>query len=326
MSPMDRLNQLLRRFDQTQKRHTWSAFPVAVVKKFGDDQGGRLAALIAYYGFFSLFPLLLVLVTVVAFVIRGNTQLQKDIIHSAIADFPVIGAKIGQSVHALRGSVELLVLGGLGALWSGMGVVNTIQNGMDDIWYVPKAQRPGFPDRIKRGLLVLLVLGVIIGVSGYLASLGISRGQVGAAARVLSFLASVVTNTAFLVALFRILPREDLSWRDVLPGAVIGAIALATLVSLGAFIVDRKISQATQIYGFFAVVIGILSWLFLGAQILLLAAEINAVRVRHLWPRSLFPPPLEETDRRALADRAAVERARPEEAVHVHFDRSERTG
>jgi YihY family inner membrane protein len=326
MSAMDRLNEILHRLDRAQKRHTWSAFPVAVVKKFGDDQGARLAALIAYYGFFSLFPLLLVLVTVVAFVIRGNTQLQSDIIHSAIADFPVIGAKIGRSVHALRGSVEVLVLGTVAALWSGMGVVNTIQNGMDDVWYVPKTQRPGFPERVKRGLLVLLVFGVIIAASGYLASLGISQGQVGATARVLSFVASVATNSAFLAALFRILPDEDLSWRDVLPGAVIGAVALATLVSVGAFIVDRKISQATQIYGFFAVVIGLLSWLFLGAQILLLAAEINAVRVRHLWPRSLFPPPLEETDRRALADRAAVERARPEQAVHVHFDGSERIG
>jgi YihY family inner membrane protein len=326
MRVLDRLNELLHRLDRAQKRHPWSAFPMAVVKKFGDDQGGRLAALIAYYGFFSLFPLLLALVTLVAFVIRGNQQLQDQIIHSAIADFPVVGAKIRQTVQVLSGSVEILVLGFLGALWSGLAVVNAIENAMNEIWYVPKAERRGFVDRIKRGFLVLLVFGVIIAVAGFLASLGISRGQVGVLERALSFLASVVTNTAFLAALFRILPDEELSWRDVLPGAVVGAVALATLVSVGAFIVDRKISQATQIYGFFAVVIGLLSWLFLGAQILLVAAEINAVRVRRLWPRSLFPPPLEETDRRALADRAAVERARPEEAVHVHFDRSERAG
>jgi hypothetical protein len=63
---MDRLKRLVQAADDFQQRHRWLAFPVAVVKKYGEDQGGHRAALLAYYGFFSLFPLLLVAVTLLA--------------------------------------------------------------------------------------------------------------------------------------------------------------------------------------------------------------------------------------------------------------------
>jgi YihY family inner membrane protein len=235
----------------------------------------------------------------------------------------VIGVKIEQSIHALRGSVPALLFGIVTSLWAGLGVVNSIQAVMDEIWHVPKAGRRGFPQRVARGALVLLILGGLIVVSGFLAAVVTSRGEVSLLARILSFVVPVVLDAAFLAVLFTWLPARDLSLSDVLPGAIFGAVAWEVLISAGAFLVDRKIRDATQLYGFFGTVLGLLSWLFLGAQVLVIAAEINVVRAERLWPRSLFPPPLEDPDRRVLADRAEVEQARPEEDVHVHFEGSE---
>ena len=78
---MNAIQRTLQRIDAFQQRRKWLAFPFAVVKKFGDDRAGNLAALIAYYGFFSLFPLLLVMVSVLGFILRGHPDLQSRIDH-----------------------------------------------------------------------------------------------------------------------------------------------------------------------------------------------------------------------------------------------------
>jgi hypothetical protein len=62
----------VHRFDDYQQKSKWLALPMAVVKKFGDDQGGNLAALLAYYAFLSVFPLLLVFTTILAYALHGN--------------------------------------------------------------------------------------------------------------------------------------------------------------------------------------------------------------------------------------------------------------
>src|SRR6266498_5469892 len=108
---MNAIERNIRRIDAFQQRHPALAFPFGVVKKFGDDQAGNLAALIAYYGFFSLFPLLLVFVTVLGFVLEGNSDLQDSILHSALAQFPVIGDQIRSNVHSLSGSGLSLAVG-----------------------------------------------------------------------------------------------------------------------------------------------------------------------------------------------------------------------
>src|SRR6266542_5843732 len=120
--------QIDESIDGYQQRRRWLAFPMAVVKKFGDDRAGNLAALIAYYGFFSLFPLLLVLVAVLGFILRGNATLQESIVNSALAQFPIIGDQIKTNVKALSGSAGVaLGIGTLVALWAGLGVTNAAQ-------------------------------------------------------------------------------------------------------------------------------------------------------------------------------------------------------
>jgi membrane protein len=312
---------LLRRADALQRRRPALGFPVAVAKKFGDDRASQLAALIAYYGFFSIFPLLLVFVTVIAFVIRDDVDLQRRLIDSALSQFPVVGTQIGKSVRQLSGSPVALVVGIVGALWSGTAVVTAAQQAMDDVWDVPRAERPSILTRSLRALALLVVFAGAIVVSALLA--GIGGGSEGGLAsiglRAVSMSGLVLLSFGLFAFAFRVLTVAHVRWRDVVPGSAMAAVAWTILLLLGSWLVDREIRHASQAYGFFAIVIGLLTWIFLIAQVFVLAAEVNVVRARRLWPRSLVDPPLDRTDRVVLADQAKEERARDEERVDVRF-------
>src|SRR4051812_6161302 len=149
------LQRVVHRVDDQQQRHPVLAFPFAVVKKFGDDQGGNLAAMLTYYTFLSLFPLLLVLFTVLGFVLHGHPGLQQDIRDSALRDFPIIGNQLGRNVGSVRGSGLALVIGILGTLWGGMGVANAAQDALNRVWGVPIKARPGFLKRVLRSVALL---------------------------------------------------------------------------------------------------------------------------------------------------------------------------
>lgn len=305
----------LRTVDAFQKRHPGLAFPFAVVKKFGDDQAGNLAAVIAYYGFFSLFPLLLVLVTVLGMILRNNPDLQTRILDSALANFPVIGTEISRNVHALGGSGLTLALGIALTLWSGLGVIKATQAAMNTVWNVPFEHRPNFLKSTLRALIMLGVLGVLTLTSAVAGSVGGGSDQRWLV--VLGLAVSLVMNLSLFLLAFRILTSESLTWGDVLPGAAVGSVAWTSLQALGGYYVSRELQAASDVYGTFAVVIGLLAWIFIGAQVTLFAAEINVVRKRHLWPRSLVQPPFTDADVEALTRYAKQEDRRPEERIDV---------
>jgi YihY family inner membrane protein len=317
---MDRLQRLLAAVDDFQQRHRWLAFPFAVVKKYGDDQAGRHAALLAYYGFFSLFPLLLVAVTMIGFILQGRSDLADRIVDSTAAQFPIIGRDISRTVEGshLRGSGLALVVGAAFALWGGLGVADAAQQAMNNIWNVPRRRYPNFFLRRLRGLAWLVLLG-----GGLLAAslaAGAAHAAGGAFSGVAGLAASVVVNTVLFLVGFRVLTVRNVPLRSLLPGAVLAALAWALLQWLGGWYVNRQLTHATNTYGTFALVIGLLSWLYLAASITLYAAELNAVRVRRLWPRSLAPPPLGPADEQVLEDLAKQEERRPEQRVEVSFD------
>jgi YihY family inner membrane protein len=312
------VRDLLRKLDAFQKRHAAIGFPFAVVKKFGDDQAGNLAAVIAYYGFFSLFPLLLVLVTVLGMVLRNNPDLQTRILDSALANFPVIGTEISRNVHALGGSGVTLAVGIALTLWSGLGVIKATQAGMNAVWNVPFEHRPNFLKATLRALIVLGVLGVLTLTSAAAGSVGGGSGQGWLV--ILGLAVSLTMNLLLFLLAFRILTSENLTWGDVLPGAAVGSVAWTTLQALGGFYVSYQLQGASDVYGTFAVVIGLLAWIFIGAQITLLAAEVNVVRKRRLWPRSLVQPPFTDADVQALTRYAKQEDRRPEERIDVEVD------
>lgn len=310
----------LRRADAIQRRRPALAFPIAVAEKYGDDRGGQLAALIAYYGFFSLFPLLLAFATIAAIVVRDDADLQRRLLDSALRQFPVVGTRIGESIRQLSGSPAALVVGLIGALWSGSAVVTAAQHAMNEVWDVPRVDRPALWRRSLRALALLAVFAVAIVVSAVLAGVGGGSGFGSLALRGLATGLLLVVSVALFAFAFRVLTVAPVRWRDVGPGAVVAAVAWTLLLFLGSWLVDRQIRNASQAYGFFAIVLGLLTWIYLAAQVLVVAAEVNVVRAKRLWPRSLVRPPLARPDRRVLADQAREERALPEETVAVRFE------
>jgi membrane protein len=314
------LNGLLRRIDQLQQRHPVLAFPYAVIKKFGDDQAGGLAALVAYYGFFSVFPLLLVFVTILEMLLRGNPHLQQTIVNSALRDFPVIGPQI--KVRPLGGSGITMAIGIALTLWGGLGVARAMQTAMNSVWNVPFEHRPNFLKATARALLVLVVLGVLTVAAAAAGSVGSGSGHWWWA--VLGVAVALGLNLALFLLAFRILTSENLTWGDVLPGAIAGAVGWTILQALGGYIVAHQLKGASETYGTFAVVIGLLAWIYLGAQLTLYAAEVNVVRKRRLWPRSIVHPPFTEADTRALRQYATQEDRTPHEQVDVEIDAEQR--
>jgi YihY family inner membrane protein len=280
------VQRVARRADRFQARRPWIAFPIAVMRKFGDDDAGNLAALIAYYGFFSLFPLLLVFTAVLGVLVRGNAVLQDRLLHSALAEFPVIGTQIERNVGSLHaGTGPALIIGIVGTLWSGLAVIRATERALDAVWGVPRPERPNVVFATLRALLMLGVLGLITlastGLSGFASSAG-TPWRVAAGIGV-----SLGLNFAVFVLAFRVLTSADVSWSDVGPGAAVAAGVWTALEAAGGFVVGHQVKTANEVYGVFAIVIGLLAWLYLGAQVTLIAAEINVVKKRRLWPRTL---------------------------------------
>ncbi|MBV9285034.1 MAG: YihY/virulence factor BrkB family protein, partial [Acidimicrobiia bacterium] len=281
--------------------------------------GGALAALLTYYGFLSLFPLLLLLVTALGFVVGNDPHLQQRLLHSALTDFPIIGVQIQSNIHALRANGFGLAVGVVGLLWGALGITQVGQHAMQEVWNVPGVQRPGFPVRLWRGLKLLGVLGLGVGATSVLAGLG-SQGTHASLTRVGLILASVPVNIGLFVVGFRVLTGPRVPLRDHVPGAVVAGAAWSGLQALGGYLVAHQLRHASQVYGFFGVVLGLVSWIFLVAQITIYAAEVNAVRAQKLWPHSIVQPPLTPEDERALAAIARREERRPEEKVEVTFE------
>jgi YihY family inner membrane protein len=308
----------IARLDRVQRERTWLAFPVAVAKKFGDDRAGSLAALITYYGFTALFPLLLVLVTVTEVVLRGRPTLREALIDSAVAQFPVVGDRLAGSVAPLEGSGWVILVGSLVALWSGLGGVGAAQRAMDDVWDVPRRDRPPFLRAHARALAMLVVLGTfVVGVSVSTAMLG-SLGD-GSALAVGGLLVAAVLNTLVATTAFRLLSAASAPWRVLLPGGALVGVLWTFVQTLGGWIMARRIHGASDLYGTFGLVLGLLAWIYLAAQIFLFGAEVNVVKHRCLWPRRLFPPPLGDGDRRAIEDDVREQTPRPEVQVGVRF-------
>jgi membrane protein len=293
------------------------ALPVAVVRKFIDDRAGRLAAVIAYYGFVSVFPLLLVFVSVLGIVLRGNADLQRRLLESALATFPIVGTQIGQSVHGATGSPAGIAVGLGLAFWSGLAVVVATQDALNDVWDVSVDARPSLVQRAVRGTLMLVSFGVVLGVSSVLVAAGSRGGWLSPALKALSLGGSLVLNVALFAVIYAVLTAAAVRVRTHLPGAIVAGVAWTVLLTIGSWFVDRRIRGATGAYGVFAVVLGLLVWIHLGAQVLLAGAEVNVVRARRLWPRSFIDPPALSADRRSRWARSKERHRGPDEVLDV---------
>jgi YihY family inner membrane protein len=310
--------RVIARIDAWQRRHPLGGLPIAVVKKFGDDRASNLAALAAYYAFFSLFPLLLALVSILGFVLDGNPSLQDDVLDTALGHIPVIGMQLRDDVHPLTGSGVALVVGVVGALWAGLRVTVALSTAFAEIWDVPRVEQPSGLRSRGRGLALLVILAVMLVAAAIPTGMAAGGGLGGAVVHALAVIASLALNGAVFLAVFALLTPGPRQIRALLPGVALAAVGWLVLQALGGWYVDRVVADATATYGTFALVIGLLSWFWLGSLLLLLAAEANVVLVWRLWPRSLTGEP-EPADRRALRRLAESTRRERGEEISVAF-------
>ncbi|BBY10027.1 hypothetical protein MMARJ_07670 [Mycobacterium marseillense] len=297
---------------------------VAVIYKYNDDQGGYLAALITYYALVSVFPLLLLLTTALGVVLAGRPDLQAQVLHSTLSQFPVLGSQLHHP-EGLSGGTVGVVVGLLGALYGGLGVGQALQNAMDSIWAVPKHNRPN-PIRSRlRSLLLLLVLGSAAIAATVLAAIGHAAGAIGIVETVGLALAAVAINALICLVAFRVTTARALTYRQVLPGAVAAAFIWQMLQWFGAGYVAHIVKRASATNSVFALVLGALAFLFLASVALVMCAEINVVLVEKLYPRALLgaftdDAELTTADRRTYTKKVKAERVKAFERVSVRFD------
>ena len=305
-----------KRFDGYQQQHTWLAIPMAVVKKFSDDSAGSLAALVAYYGFVSLFPLLLVMTTILGFVLHGNPSAQHAVENSVLGQFPVIGDQI--KLHSLGGSVSALVIGLVLSLLGGLGVTGATQRAFDHVWAVPRKDRANPIKSRLRGLALITALGVVFLAATIIT--GFTSGIHGPAGKIAAILVGLVVNLCLFTAAFRFMTSVSVPTRHLWIGVAFAAVFWELLQFFGGIYINHVVRHASLVGEQFALVIGLLVWLHLGAQMTLYAAEINVVLTRRLYPRSLFGPPDAPADEKTLTALAKVEERSDVEQVDVHFD------
>jgi membrane protein len=315
LADMSFLTRVLDKADDLQQDRPWLAVPLATWKKFSDNQAGNLAALIAYYAFASLFPLLLVAYSILDIIATQNAKLA-DRLSSALQHYPVIGTQLGATTsQGLNKSGIALAIGILLTLYAGRGVATAMQNAMNKVWGIPMYRRPAFPKSLLRslGLIALLGPGELVTIA--LSTIAGGTGHLGnVAAKLAAVVVALLLNIVLFWLGFRIATSKEVDGKDMRLSAVLSAIAWQILQLLGGTIIGHATNSA---YGAFGIVLGLLAWLYLQAQITLYAVELDVVRARRLWPRSLAPPPLTTADVRAYQMYAEASLRRPELEVTV---------
>ncbi len=295
---------LLQDADRLQQRHAWLAFPLAAWRKFADDRAGYLAALIAYYAFVSLFPLFLATVTVLDLVLAGHPELRERVVTSALAGYPVIGPQLKSNVHALSSTGVALAIGLAGTVLGARGLALATQNALNSAWAVPFTRRPLLAASLLRSLGLITVVGPLELATLVLSGLAGGAGHVltGVGARIGAIAISLALNVGVFWLAFRLATAPQVRTRQLLLGAVIAATCWQVLQVSGGYLLSHQVARYSALYGVFAVVLGLLAWLYLQAQITLYAIEVNVVRAYRLWPRSVLRPRFVPLSRLTEAD------------------------
>ncbi len=276
---------VLQRVDDVQKRHRRTSIAVATYKRYSAEKSSNLATMIAFWAFFGIFPLLLVLVTLLGWILSGSDK--SSVLGHIAALFPLLDPK---TVTGLSGSWWAIVLGLLTALWSGLGVVRTVQFAFDATWAVPDHERPGMLKQVLRSLWILATIGLGLVLTTFISGFVVSASNgvnLGAAGRIGGYVVAIVANLGLFLAAFMILTTREVTVREVLPGAVFAGLVFFILQQLSAFIISSHLKNAQSTYGHFATVITILWWFYIQAQVTLLGAQLNVVLAEKLYPRSL---------------------------------------
>ncbi|MBG0567171.1 YihY/virulence factor BrkB family protein [Actinoplanes aureus] len=289
---------IVRRLDDLQRRWPVLGFCYAVICKYLDDGGIREAALITYYGFLSLFPTLLLGVTIVSEVLVRHPELRQEVVAAIVP--PLLQDGVENSVAAFTSSSTALVLGVIGLVFSGIGVVVSAYETLNHLAAVPFVRRPGVVVRYLRvvaGLAIILAGTVTVGALTVAAS---SLSMWPGPPRFGAFIGSCGVVFVVLVSVARLLLARPATLGMLWPAALPGAVAVTLVLHLGATVLPEIVRRAGRVYGAFATVAGIFTLLYLLSNALVIAAEIAAVRHARLWPRALDPGRPAPADARAM--------------------------
>ena len=317
--------------DRTQRRVPILGVPLAVIYKYFDDQGNYLAAVLTFYAFFAIFPLLLLATSILGFLLKGYPELETDVLNSALAQFPIIGNEIGQP-DGLQGSTGGVVFGALGALYGAVGLGLSLQNIQAAAWAVPRNNRPHPVLTRITSLFLLATAGSIILAVFVLSAVVTETELVGSIKDEAWFgwvvrLATVLILGTVLTILLRIAAARAISHdiASAAPGGFTIAILWQFLQWLGTWYVARVTDATSEMSVTFGIVLGLFGLLYIGAIMGVLGIEVNVVLAEKLWPRALLTPftdqvDLTEADRKAYAMYAQSQRHKGFETVSVRFD------
>jgi YihY family inner membrane protein len=295
------IDRTVDRIDAIHRRIPPMAVVFGVLKKYGDDRGGQLAMLLAYRGFFSLFPLLLAFVNVVGLLLVGNPELREDLVDSTLASVPVVGDEIKAAAGAAGGSELVVVLSVLVSLWAGLGLLEMLQEVLNTVWSVPVFRRPPWILRKLRSLPGAILIGACLVLSGSSAWLfddpGLSLPE-----RLGGYLLPFLAGALCYLGLHWLLCARKVPLVAQLPGATFVGVAWLVLQLLGTWYIDRFVLQSSETYGIFVVVFGLLSWSYLLGLLYIYGNELAVVLMERRWPRSLTGRNLTDADQAALTD------------------------
>jgi uncharacterized BrkB/YihY/UPF0761 family membrane protein len=285
--------------DRVQQRHSVFGFPYAVIKKYGDDDGGREAALITYYGFLSIFPLLLLGVAILSRVLAANPDLRQQLIDATVP--PALQSTVEKSAASLPTSTVPFIAGLIGLLFSGTGVVFSAYQTLNHVAAVPRSVRAGFFPRYIRVFVMLaaLLLGAL--AVGALTVVVTALPDLAGVERAVAALGSVLIIFGVLLLGARLLLCRPAPFSAIWPAAALGSVTVTLVINLGPVLLARLVSKAGAVYGSFATVAGMFALLYLVSQALVYSAEVAAVWYAHLWPRALDVNRPTAADIRAMA-------------------------
>jgi YihY family inner membrane protein len=312
------LERGVQRFDRLQQRQPVLGLPIGVVRKFADDRASAFGALLTFYGFLAMFPLLVIGLTMLGRLAAADPEVEQALLDSVVGQIPVVGGMIEDDVSSLQAGGLGLIVGVAGLLWGATGLYNSGQLAMSQVWNVEGLKRPGLLTRLLRSLILFVVLGAGAIATGFAIQAGL-LAPVGAGVRVVTVVGSLLFAFVMFAAIYRILTPNVIEMKRMWIAAAMAAVGWEAVQILGGLVIAQEVDQL-DVYGLFAYVIAMLMWMWLVARVLLFSAEAAVVIDRGWWPRNIAQPPLNDADNQVLAGLARNERRRPEQHIEVWFD------
>lgn len=284
---MNIFEKTARRFDALQQSHPVLSFPIAVIKKYGEDKGGYQAALITYYGFLSLFPAVLIAITLVRWFLQGDSHLRQRVIVGITDYFPLIGKDLQDNLHGFSQTGLPLLIGFVVLLYGLRGAADVFRHTVNNVWRVPEEDRSGFFPALARSSTIIGIAGLGLLGSAVLSSYA-TAAQHDVWLRILLLLASAIT--VFFTFLFatKFALNRTARRRELWAGAATTTIGLVALQNLGGYALSHELKNLNNLYGAFAAVLAFFFWIYVQSQIIVYSMEIITVRALKLWPRILI--------------------------------------